>query len=57
MAKRVKVGITLTEETLRRLNILCTNNGLSKSQAISLTINTYVNKYLNLEQLENKKGE
>lgn len=52
MAKRIKVGITLTEETLKRLNELCEVTGLMKSQAISLALNTYV-----VENLEKLKGE
>lgn len=52
MSKRIKVGITLTEETLKRLEELCQATGLLKSQAISLAINTYA-----AENLEKMKGE
>lgn len=47
---RVKVGITLTEETLKRLDEICKEFGLSKSQAISFAINTCKLK-------KNTKGE
>lgn len=37
--RRTKVGITLTEETLKRLEEMADEMGLSKSQAISMIIN------------------
>lgn len=44
--KRKQIGITLTHDTLERLNAICEETGLTKSQAISLLINNeYVNKY------------
>lgn len=43
--RRTKVGITLTEETLKRLDEIANEMGLSKSQAISMLINqNYVEK-------------
>jgi predicted DNA-binding protein len=50
---RQKVGITLAMETLERLEGLCDVTGLSKSQAISLAINSYI---IDNERLR-KKGE
>jgi metal-responsive CopG/Arc/MetJ family transcriptional regulator len=47
---REKVGITLTKETLKSLERICKHNGLAKSQAISLAINTYVNEKLGREE-------
>lgn len=38
---RKKVGITLTEETLERLLKIADEMGLTKSQAISMLINTH----------------
>lgn len=38
---REKVGITLTEDTLKRLEGIGKEMGLSKSQAISMMINKY----------------
>lgn len=43
MAKS-KFGITLSDETIVNLEKLCKRNGLTKSQAIALAINTYVNE-------------
>ena len=43
---RVKVGITLTEDTLARLEEICKEMGLSKSQALSMLVNKeYLQKY------------
>lgn len=43
---RTKVGITLTEDTLKRLEEIAEQMGLSKSQAISMLINKeYLSKY------------
>ena len=43
---RTKVGITLTEDTLKRLDEIAEQMGLTKSQAISMLINKeYLNKY------------
>lgn len=43
---RVKVGITLTEDTLARLEEICKEMGLSKSQALSMLVNKeYIQKY------------
>lgn len=43
---RVKVGITLTEDTLARLEEICKEMGLSKSQALSMLVNKeYLAKY------------
>lgn len=36
---RKQIGITLTEDTLERLDNLCNKLGMSKSNAISLAIN------------------
>lgn len=47
---RKKVGITLTEGTLKNLEKICKINGLTKSQAIALLINTYA-----IEKLETEK--
>lgn len=47
---REKVGITLTKETLKNLERICNQNGLAKSQAISLVINTYANEKLPREE-------
>jgi len=49
---REKVGITLTAETLKRLELICNEHGLAKSQAISLAINTFV-----IEKLKNQEKE
>lgn len=38
---REKVGITLTEDTLKRLMEIADEMGLSKSQAISMLINKH----------------
>lgn len=38
---KTKVGITLSEETVKRLEEIMQKLGLTKSQAISLLINTY----------------
>lgn len=44
--RRKQVGITLASETLVRLEVICKETGLTKSQAISLLINQeYVNKF------------
>lgn len=48
---RVKVGITLTEDTLARLEEICKEMGLSKSQALSMLVNK---EYLAKYQDENK---
>jgi metal-responsive CopG/Arc/MetJ family transcriptional regulator len=48
---RTKVGITLTEDTLKRLEEIAEQMGLSKSQAISMLIN---NEYLSKYQSEDK---
>jgi predicted DNA-binding protein len=52
--RRIKIGITLAEETLKRLDDLCRLTGLDKSYAISLAINTY---YAQNEELKKMKGE
>lgn len=41
MAKKTKVGITLSDETLNNLELISKNLGLSKSGAIAMAINTY----------------
>lgn len=41
---KTKIGITLSEQTVQRLEYLCKKNGLTKSQAIALAINTFVNE-------------
>lgn len=46
---REKVGITLTDVTVERLKEIAEDMGLSKSQAISMLINTYF--------IENRKKE
>lgn len=43
MAK-TKFGITLSDETIVNLERICKQNGLTKSQAIALAVNTYVNE-------------
>ncbi|RAI78760.1 ribbon-helix-helix protein, CopG family (plasmid) [Macrococcoides caseolyticum subsp. hominis] len=48
---RIKVGITLTEDTLARLEEICKEMGLSKSQALSMLVNK---EYLEKYQDENK---
>jgi metal-responsive CopG/Arc/MetJ family transcriptional regulator len=53
---RQKVGITLTTETLERLENLCDVIGLSKSQAISLAVNSYIVDNEKLQKLQ-KRGE
>lgn len=43
---KTKVGITLTEDTLARLERICKEMGLSKSQALSMLVNKeYLDKY------------
>lgn len=42
-----KLGITLSEPTLKNLEKMRKMNGLTKSQAIALLINTYVNEKMN----------
>lgn len=49
---RKQVGITLTDDTLERLDKIAEELGLSKSQAISMLINKY---FLN-EMQERGKG-
>lgn len=45
-AKRKQIGITLTSDTLERLETVCEETGLTKSQAISLLINQeYIRSY------------
>ena len=39
--RRKQLGITLTSETLERLEIICDELGLAKSHAISMMINRY----------------
>lgn len=52
---KTKIGITLSEQTIQRLEYLCKKNGLTKSQAIALAINTFVNeKY---DNFYDEKGE
>lgn len=41
MAKKSKVGITLSDETLNNLDVITEKLGLTKSTAIALAINTY----------------
>lgn len=49
---RVKVGITLTEDTLERLERICKEMGLSKSQALSMLVNKeYLDKYQNEDKV------
>lgn len=43
---RKKVGITLTDESLKRLEEIAKEMGLTKSQAISMLVNThYIEKH------------
>lgn len=49
---RKQIGITLTDETLERLEKIAKEMGLSKSQAISMLINKY---FIN-EMQERGKG-
>lgn len=52
---KTKIGITLSEQTVQKLEYLCKKNGLTKSQAIALAINTFVNeKY---DNFYDRKGE
>lgn len=39
--RRKQLGITLTSDTIERLEIICDELGLSKSHAISMIINKY----------------
>lgn len=39
--RRKQIGITLTSDTLERLEIICDELGLAKSHAISMMINKY----------------
>lgn len=52
---RLRFGITLTEDTLKRLEFLCDAMGMAKSQSISLAVNTYY--FENKERLIAMKGE
>ena len=45
-----KLGITLSEPTLENLEKMRKMNGLTKSQAIALLINTYVNEKMGTEK-------
>jgi len=42
MAKRTKIGITLTEDTIKKLEELCKILGMDKSYAISVAIHMYM---------------
>lgn len=55
---RTKVGITLTEDTLKRLDEIAEQMGLTKSQAISMLVNKeYLNKYQDEDKvLRHKKA-
>lgn len=39
--RRKQLGITLTSDTIERLEIICDELGLAKSHAISMMINKY----------------
>ena len=39
--RRKQLGITLTSDTIERLEIICDELGLAKSHAISMIINKY----------------
>lgn len=53
---RQKLGITLTEETIDSLEKICKKMGLSKSQAISLAINTYALEKFEADERKNTKN-
>jgi len=60
MSRRLKIGITLTEDTLKKLDEICKIMGLEKSYAISLMINSYVindENYRKLRQEELNKSK
>lgn len=54
--KRIQVGITLTEETLKRLDEIVNEMGLTKSHALSMLINKYWmdSQIVKLEELKGK---
>lgn len=56
---RKQVGITLTEDTLERLENLCNKLGMTKSNAISLAINklAIAEEVDEIEEENNKKGQ
>jgi hypothetical protein len=48
---RKKIGITLTDDTVKNLEDICKVTGLTKSQMIALLINTY-----KIEKVSEKKA-
>lgn len=56
---RKQVGITLTQDTLERLENLCNKLGMTKSNAISLAINklAIAEEVDEIEEENNKKGQ
>lgn len=56
---RKQVGITLTEDTLERLENLCNKLGMTKSNAISLAINklAIAEEVDEIEEENNEKGQ
>lgn len=55
---RKQVGITLTEDTLERLDNLCKKLGMTKSNAISLAINKLaIAEEVDEIEENNKKGQ
>lgn len=53
---RKQIGITLTDDTLERLDNLCDKLGMTKSNAISLAINKLAIAE-NVEEIEEKYKE
>ena len=50
--RRKQIGITLTSDTIERLEIICDELGLAKSHAISMMINKYWTE--NMAEFEEK---
>lgn len=51
MTNKKKIGITLSKETEKSLEIICEKLGLSKSNAIAYAVNTTVmEKFIGKEQ-------
>ena len=58
--RRKQLGITLTSDTIERLEIICDELGLAKSHAISMMINKYwienMAEFEGKQRVNNQKG-
>lgn len=58
MAQKNKIGITLSDETTKRLDFVCKELGLKRSQAIAFAINTIaMEKYGYTEKGESNESK